>query len=84
MPTFDFQCARCGETFEKRLAVGVRTKPPCPHCGSRKTEKLIVPPAVHFRGSGFYKTDTGTKAAQADNPSKAPQTKTPKPSKATE
>ncbi len=90
MPTFDFRCTRCGKTFEKRLALGVRTKPACPHCGSRSTEKLITPPAVHFRGSGFYKTDAA-KPAKAEAPKKEGKTgstpadaKPAKPSKASE
>lgn len=86
MPTFDFRCTRCGKTFEKRLAIGVRTKPGCPNCGSRATEKLITPPAVHFKGSGFYKTDVGSKPVKTEKstkPEKAAEAKTPKASKAT-
>jgi predicted nucleic acid-binding Zn ribbon protein len=27
-------------------------------------QKIIVPPAVHFSGGGFYKTDAGAKQAE--------------------
>ena len=28
----------------------------CPNCG-KKPRRLITSPAIHFKGSGFYKTD---------------------------
>lgn len=65
MPTFDFQCAKCKNVFEFVRPFGSKTVPSCPECGSKKTEKLMTPPAVHFKGSGWYKTDSR-------KPSKAP------------
>jgi len=57
MPTFDFQCLSCGATFEHTRPFGSASRPPCPRCASKRTEKRIAPPAIHFRGTGFYKTD---------------------------
>ena len=31
--------------------------PKCLECGSKNIEKLLSPPPVIFKGSGFYKTD---------------------------
>ena len=56
MPRFDFQCTRCGNTFEGTIPFGAKKLPKCTACGER-TEKLIAPPAIHFKGSGFYVTD---------------------------
>jgi putative FmdB family regulatory protein len=61
MPLFDFQCQKCSHTFEFNRPFGSKKVPPCPECGSKKTEKLISPPAIHFKGSGFYKTDSASK-----------------------
>ena len=58
MPTYDFQCAGCNHTFEFNRPFGSRKIPPCPKCGSTDVRKLIAPPAIHFKGKGFYKTDS--------------------------
>ena len=39
MPMYEFQCKKCGESFEE-LASTTETVP-CPHCGSRETERLM-------------------------------------------
>ena len=61
MPTFDFRCGSCSHVWEWTRPFGRKTSPPCPSCGSKKTEKLLSPPSVQFRGAGFYKTDHGMK-----------------------
>lgn len=58
MPTFDFTCSTCGSFFEAHLPFGSKNKPACPACGSKKTEKQITPPAIHFKGTGFFRTDS--------------------------
>ncbi len=64
MPTFDFTCTACKTVFEKTVAFGSKTKPACPECGSKKTEKMISMPSVVFKGSGFYKTDSKASPAK--------------------
>jgi putative FmdB family regulatory protein len=61
MPTFDFSCEKCGHVFEISRPYGSKVHPSCPKCGNRKTKKLISPPLIHFKGSGFYKTDSVAK-----------------------
>ncbi len=58
MPTFDFKCRQCSHTFEFSRPFGSDNHPSCPECKSRKTQKLIAPPTIHFKGSGFYATDS--------------------------
>lgn len=72
MPTFDFHCTACNHTFEFSRPFGSNEMPKCPACGSKKTEKQIAPPAIQFKGSGFYKTDSvkSTKAAEESKPKK--------------
>jgi putative FmdB family regulatory protein len=60
MPTFDFRCSACAHTFEFSRPFGSAEIPQCPACGNAETEKLITPPAIQFKGSGFYKTDSRT------------------------
>ena len=56
MPRFDFQCTQCGSTFEATVPFGTEKLPACTKCNG-KTRKIITPPAIHFKGSGFYVTD---------------------------
>ncbi len=65
MPTFDFRCGVCGSVFEHSRPLGSKVKPSCPSCRSKRIEKLFSPPAVHFRGSGFFKTDGVQKSPPA-------------------
>lgn len=65
MPTFDFQCKHCDHVFEFTRPFASKVKPSCPSCSSKKVEKLIAPPAVHFKGAGWYKTDSKKSSASA-------------------
>jgi putative FmdB family regulatory protein len=58
MPKFDFQCQACKHVFEHSRPFGSKDTPPCPECKSPKTQKLIATPAIHFKGDGFYATDS--------------------------
>jgi putative FmdB family regulatory protein len=76
MPTFDFQCEKCGNVFEDSIAFGAKTFPSCPACGGKKIEKLLAPPlGIHFKGSGFYKTDSQKKESAGGETSKKEQPK---------
>jgi putative FmdB family regulatory protein len=71
MPRFDFRCTACSTTFEESIPFGSADLPPCPACG-KKTEKLLsAPPAIQFKGSGFYKTDSrpATAPKKTESPS---------------
>jgi len=37
----------------------------CVTCGAGPVEKLLFPVAVHFKGSGFYSTDYGSRKSKA-------------------
>ncbi len=72
MPTFDFRCAKCSTVFEFSRPFGSKTMPACPACGSKKTDKLLTPPPVHFKGAGWYKTDSrAASAPKKEAPAKA-------------
>jgi putative FmdB family regulatory protein len=42
----------------------------CPICGGGGVQRLLSPPAIHFKGSGWYVTDYARKAAGGDGASK--------------
>ncbi len=57
MPTYVYECEKCGERFE--ILQGI-TEPPrkrCPKCRG-KLKRIITPGGGFiFKGSGFYETD---------------------------
>ena len=57
MPLYEFTCTHCSEHFEQILSFSMTEAPACPHCQSTATRRLMSMPAIHFKGSGFYKTD---------------------------
>jgi putative FmdB family regulatory protein len=46
MPTYEYRCERCGETFERRetIAEHETVKPQCPKCG----EANVIPVFTAF------------------------------------
>ena len=70
VPIYDYRCDECGHRFS---AVQSFNDPPldkCPNCGKRP-RRLIVAPAIVFKGSGWYKTDSRTAPKDGDGPSPA-------------
>ena len=66
MPRFDFECQTCGLVFETELPVGPRTgQVTCPR-GHATVRKRFSPPAIVFKGSGWYVTDHRKTGADRD------------------
>jgi len=58
MPTYDYQCDACGETWEMFQKITDDPIKKCPSCGCQKARRLFgTGAAVVFKGSGFYQTD---------------------------
>ena len=68
MPIYEYECLTCGTTFEKRQSYSDEAFADCPN-GHDDTRRLLSAPAIVFKGSGFYITDskTGAKSATAAN-----------------
>lgn len=62
MPLHRHECESCGHQFRILVAHGTQNDTPtCPECGSIVTRRMMPLVAVHFKGSGYYKTDRGRK-----------------------
>jgi len=58
VPTYDYQCGKCGYEFEKFQSMTAPVLKKCPKCGKSSLKRLIGTGAgVIFKGSGFYQTD---------------------------
>lgn len=58
MPIYEFSCQSCGAQFEHMQSFSVTTFPACPSCHSILVERKLSRPAIHFKGSGWYITDS--------------------------
>jgi len=56
MPLYDYRCHKCGETFEVLQKFSDEPLKTHVACGG-EVERLISPPALQFKGTGWYVTD---------------------------
>ena len=64
VPIYEYKCKK-GHVFEvmQKMSDDALTK--CEVCGA-PVQRVFHPIAVHFKGSGFYNTDYGTKRRQRE------------------
>ena len=86
MPTYEYECTKCGHLFETVQSIKAEPLKKCPKCKGRVKRVLGLGGGLLFKGSGFYTTDYRSesykKAAKADvkpadvKPAAAPEKKT--------
>jgi putative FmdB family regulatory protein len=64
MPTYEYTCRDCGHTFDIVQSMWDESLTMCPECGG-SLRKVFAPPAISFKGSGFYATDHGKNSKNA-------------------
>ena len=58
MPTYEYACSTCDTTHEVQQRMTDPTLTQCPACGESTLRKLFSGVGIHFKGSGFYRTDS--------------------------
>jgi putative FmdB family regulatory protein len=58
MPIYEYRCPN-GHVFEVFQRMGDPPPDSCETCGAGPVDRVLLPIAVHFKGSGFYSTDYG-------------------------
>jgi putative FmdB family regulatory protein len=64
MPIYEYRCEQ-GHTFEVMQRMSDDPVSSCHTCES-PVQRVFHPVAVHFKGSGFYNTDYGTRKRSRD------------------
>jgi putative FmdB family regulatory protein len=59
MPIYEYKCKK-GHVFEAMQSFSDDALTKCEVCGA-PVQRVYHPVSVHFKGSGFYNTDYGTK-----------------------
>jgi len=57
MPTYDYECRKCGHRFELFHSMSDETPKKCPKCKARARRVPSAGAGLLFKGSGFYITD---------------------------
>lgn len=57
MPTYEYECEKCGYTFEVFQSITDKPLKDCPKCGGKLRRLIGSGGGIIFRGSGFYATD---------------------------
>ena len=79
MPIYEYKCSN-GHVFETVQSMSDDPITACPECGA-PVERVFHPIAVHFKGSGFYTTDYGSKKQASQDGAGKDTEKTSKPEK---
>lgn len=75
MPLYEYRCSACGKTFEVLQKFSDAPLTVHEGCGGQ-LERLISPPALQFKGSGWYITDYARGSTGANKSEKKPESKT--------
>ncbi len=57
MPTYEYECGKCGKVFERFQSMTAKPVKKCPKCGGAVKRLIGKGAGIIFRGSGFYATD---------------------------
>ncbi len=69
MPIYEYKCLKCGAVLEALQKISDKPLKKCPKCKG-PLKKVISPPALQFKGTGWYVTDY----AQKKKPEKETET----------
>lgn len=63
MPTYDYECSKCGNIFEYFQGMNDAPLKKCPKCKGTVKRLIGCGTGVIFKGSGFYATDYKKKSS---------------------
>ncbi len=69
MPTYEYDCKECENSFEEFQSMKSEPVANCPKCGALTKRKFSVGGGIIFKGSGFYVNDYKNKKPSCDSAS---------------
>jgi len=76
VPTYEYQCDKCQANYDLRESFSAATTHTCEKCKKGTAKRILHPPTVVFKGSGFYVTDSKSKS-KSETPSSTKSTSLP-------
>jgi putative FmdB family regulatory protein len=64
MPTYDYECEKCGHRFEAFQSISEKPLKSCPECSGPVKRLIGAGAGLIFKGSGFYITDYKNKTTK--------------------
>lgn len=83
MPTYEYECTKCGHEFEAFQSIKAEPLKRCPKCRSKVKRLLGKGAGIIFKGTGFYETDYRRKPAAGAAAEKSKAEAASKPAKET-
>ena len=82
MPLYEYKCLTCGSSLEVLQKLNEPRLKKCPKCRGL-LKKVLSPPALQFKGSGWYITDyaQNKKPEKESKANQKPKSEKPPPSK---
>lgn len=71
MPTYEYECDKCGKTFEKFQKMSDEALKACPKCGGSVQRLIGSGGGIIFKGSGFYENDYKKKSKSCSDKCKS-------------
>jgi putative FmdB family regulatory protein len=65
MPVYAYRCQSCGIQFERQQKFEDKPLTRCPECRKGTVRRILQPPAIVFKGSGWYATDHRSPSGQS-------------------
>ncbi len=70
MPTYEYECKKCGHLFERFQSMMEDPVKVCPECGGKVKRLISSGAGLIFKGSGFYITDYKKASTSVQGPTK--------------
>jgi putative FmdB family regulatory protein len=71
MPTYEYECERCGHRFERFQRISDDPVRICPECGGTVRRVISTGGGIVFKGPGFYATDYARRPKPGNGGAKA-------------
>lgn len=66
MPTYGYECTKCGHQFEVFQSITAAPVTKCESCGG-KVQQMVFPVGIHFKGEGFHINDYAKNAGTSES-----------------
>lgn len=80
MPTYEYECQKCGDVLEKFQSMTDKPLTKCPSCKGALKRLISAGAGFLFKGNGFYQTDYRSesyKKREKEDKGSKPETSSP-------
>lgn len=75
MPTYEYECTKCGHEFEVEQSMTDKPRSRCPECRGKVKRLISGGAGISFKGSGYYVNDSRKSSAPSPKCDSCPAAK---------